>query len=50
MPYWYFISLYFVVYYVRHKAQMHENRRFFRAGISFAKNLYVYMFKAPSRN
>ena len=33
-----------------HKAEMHENQRFFSTGMEFAKNEYNYMFKAPSHS
>ena len=35
-------------YYVPHKAEMHENRRFFSTGLEFAKNAYAYVLKAKS--
>ena len=38
------------IYYVRHKAEMHENRRFFSTGMEFAKNAHAYVLKAPSRS
>ena len=38
------------MYYVHRKAQMHENWQFFSTGMEFAKNLYAYVFKVPSRN
>ena len=37
-------------YYVRHKAEMHENLRFFSTGMEFAENAYAYVLKAPSRS
>ena len=37
-------------YYVRHKAETHENRRFFSTGMEFAENTYAYVLKAPSRS
>ena len=37
-------------YYVRHKAETHENLRFFSTWMEFAKNAYTYMLKAPSRS
>ena len=37
-------------YYVRHKAETHENRRFFSIGMEFAENAYAYVLKAPSRS
>ena len=37
-------------YYVRHKAETHENRRFFSTGMEFAENAYAYVLKAPSRS
>ena len=40
----------FNYYYVRHKAEMHENRRLFSTGMEFAKNAYAYVLKAPSRS
>ena len=43
-------SITHVTYYVRHKAETHENRRFFRTGIEFAENAYAYVLKAPSRS
>ena len=44
------LSTEFKVYYVRGKAQMQDNRQFFKTGMEFAKNLYAYLLKAPSRN
>ena len=44
------LSLCTKYHYVRHKAQMHENRRFFSTGMEYAKTLYAYVFKARSRN
>ena len=38
------------IYYVRHKAETHENRRFFSTGMEFAENAYAYVLKAPSRS
>ena len=38
------------MYYVRHKAKTHENRRFFSTGMEFAKNAYDCVLKAPSRS
>ena len=35
---------------VRHKAETHENRRFFSIGMEFAENAYAYVWKAPSRS
>ena len=40
----------FNYYYVRHKAEMHENRRFFSTGMEFAKNAHAYVLKTPSRS
>ena len=37
-------------YYVRHKAEKHENPRFFSTRIEFAENAYAYVLKAPSRS
>ena len=37
-------------YYVRHKAETHENRRFLSTGMEFAENAYAYVLKAPSRS
>ena len=37
-------------YYVRHKAETHENRRFFSTGMEFAENAYAYVLKAPRRS
>ena len=37
-------------YYVRHKAERQENRRFFSTGMEFAENAYAYVLKAPSRS
>ena len=37
-------------YYVRHKVETHENRRFFRTGMELAENAYAYVLKAPSRS
>ena len=37
-------------YYVRHKAETPENRRFFSIGMEFAENAYAYVLKAPSRS
>ena len=34
-------------YYVRHSAEMHENRRFFSRGMEFAKHTYAYVLEAP---
>ena len=42
--------MYILSYYVHHKAEMHENRWFFSTGMKYIKNLYAYVFKAPSRN
>ena len=39
-----------VPYYVRHKAETHENRRFFSTRMEFAENAYAYVLKAPSRS
>ena len=36
--------------YARHKAETHENRRFFSTGMEFAENAYAYVLKAPSRS
>ena len=35
-------------YFVRHKAEMHENLQFFSTGMEFSRNAYVYVLKAPS--
>ena len=37
------------MYYVRHKTETHEIRRFFSLGMEFAENAYAYLLKAPSR-
>ena len=37
-------------YYVRHKAETHENRRFFSIGMEFAENADAYVLKALSRS
>ena len=37
-------------YYIRHKTEMHENRRFFSTGMEFSENAYAYVLKAPSRS
>ena len=37
-------------YYVRHKAETHENRRFFSIVMEFAENAYAYVLKALSRS
>ena len=37
-------------YYVRHKAETHENWRFFSSGMEFAENAYAYVLKVPSRS
>ena len=37
-------------YYVRHKVETHENRRFFSTGMEFAENAYAYVLKALSRS
>ena len=31
-------------YYVSHKAEMHENQRFFSTGMEFANNAYAYQY------
>ena len=38
------------MYYIRHKAETHENRRFFSTGMEFQENTYAYVLKAPSRS
>ena len=38
------------MYYVRHKAETHENRRFLSTGMEYAENAYAYVLKAPSRS
>ena len=40
----------FQSYYIRHKAETHENRRFFSTGMEFSENAYAYVLKAPSRS
>ena len=37
-------------YYVRHKAETHENLRFLSTGMEFAENAYASVLKAPSRS
>ena len=37
------------IYYVRQKAETHENRRFLSTGMGFAENANAYVLKAPSR-
>ena len=39
-----------IPYYVRHKVEAHENRRFFSTEMEFAENAYAYVIKAPSRS
>ena len=39
-----------ISYYIRHKAETHENRRFLSTCIEFAENAYAYVLKAPSRS
>ena len=39
-----------ILYYVSHKAETHENRRFLSTGKEFAENVYAYVLNAPSRS
>ena len=42
MEYLYFCEIIITLtYYVRHKAETHENRQFFSTGMEFANNAYV---------